>query len=55
MSENAEVMSAVEKLAFSFDPAEKGYEWNEEECQIYQRHYPEKLGYQVIRPVKKKA
>lgn len=53
MSENADVMSAVEKLAFSFDPAEKGYEWNDEECQIYQRHYPEKLGYQVLRPVRK--
>ena len=53
MSENADVMGAVENLAFSFDPTEMGYEWNEEECQIYQRHYPEKLGYQVVRPVRK--
>jgi len=53
MTENADVMGAVEQLAFSFDPAELGYEWNDEECQIYQRHYPEKLGYQVVRPVKK--
>jgi len=53
MTENADVMGAVESLAFNFDPAELGYTWNEEECQIYQRHYPEKLGYQVVRPVKK--
>ena len=53
MTENADVMGAVEQLAFQFDPAELGYEWNEEACQIYQRHYPEKLGYQVVRPVKK--
>ena len=55
MTENADVMGAVEKLAFSFDPSEMGYEWNEEECQIYQRHDPEKLGYQVVRPVKKQV
>jgi len=42
-----------EERAFNFDPAERGYAWNEEECQIYQRHYPEKLGYQVVRPVKR--
>lgn len=53
LSENAEVMPAVEKLAFNFDPKEMGYEWNDEACQIYQRHYPEKLGYQVVRPVRK--
>ena len=53
MTENVDVMGAVEEMAFSFNPAEMGYEWNEEECQIYQRHYPEKLGYQVVRPVKK--
>lgn len=52
MSENADVMSAVEKLAFSYDPAEMGYEWNDDKCQIYQRHCPEKLGYQVVRPVR---
>ena len=53
MAENGEVMAAVEELAFNYDPSERGYVWNEEECQIYQRHYPEKLGYQVVRPVKK--
>ena len=53
MEENGGVMSAVEELAFNFDPSERGYAWNEEECQIYQRHYPEKLGYQILRPVKK--
>jgi len=36
MAENADVMGAVENLAFFFNPAEMGYEWNEEECQIYQ-------------------
>ena len=53
MTENVDVMSAVEELAFNFNPSERGYAWNEEECQIYQRHYPEKLGYQVVRPVRK--
>lgn len=53
MKENADVMEAVEKLAWNFDPASMGYEWNEQACQDYQRHYPEKLGYQILRPVKK--
>ena len=53
MTENVDVMGAVEELAFNYNPAERGYAWNEEECQIYQRHYPEKLGYQVVRPIKK--
>ena len=53
MTENADVMGAVEALAWNFDPASMGYEWNEHNCQNYQRHYPEKLGYQVLRPVKK--
>lgn len=53
MSENADVMGAAEQFTLSFNPAEMGYEWNDEECQIYQRHYPEKLGYQVVRLVKK--
>lgn len=55
MEENGPVMEAVEKLAWGFDPGELGYEWNDEVCPIYQRHYPEKLGYQVVRPVKKKV
>ncbi|MCI8308608.1 MAG: helix-turn-helix domain-containing protein [Lachnospiraceae bacterium] len=53
MTENADVMGAVEALAWNFDPASMGYEWNENACQDYQRHYPEKLGYQILRPVKK--
>lgn len=53
MEENADVMGAVEDLAWSFDPMSMGFEWNEDNCQDYQRHYPEKLGYQVLRPVKR--
>jgi AraC-like DNA-binding protein len=53
LSENGEVMGRVEELAWNFDPKTIGYEWNEEKCQDYQRHYPEGLGYQVLRPVKK--
>lgn len=55
MTENADVMGAVEKMAWNFDPSVMGYEWNEETCPDYQRHYPEKFGYQVLRPVKKSA
>ena len=53
LSENSEVMKRVEELAWNFDPKNIGYEWNEIECQDYQRHYPEVIGYQVLRPVKK--
>lgn len=53
LKENSDVMGAVEKLAWNFDPGSMGYKWNEEVNQDYQRHYPEKLGYQVLRPVKK--
>lgn len=49
-----EVMGRVEKLAWNFNPATKGYEWNEAACQDYQRHYPEVIGYEVLRPVKKR-
>lgn len=48
-----EVMKRVEDLAWNFDPRTKGYEWNEESCQDYQRHYPEELGYEVLRPIKR--
>ena len=51
--ENGDVMQRVEELAWNFDPTPLGFEWNEQECQCYQRHYPEVLGYQVLRPVKK--
>ena len=53
LTENMEVMKRVEDLAWSFDPASIGYEWNEDACQDYQRHYPEGLGYQILRPVRK--
>lgn len=51
--ENAAAMGAVEQVAWSFDPAPLGLAWNEEVCPCYQRHSPEVLGYQVLRPVKK--
>lgn len=51
--ENAEVMGQVEQLAWSFDPTPLGLAWNEEVCPCYQRHNPEMLGYQVLRPVKR--
>lgn len=50
--ENSDVMSRVEELAWDYDPTPLGLEWNEEECQCYQRHYSEVLGYQVLRPVR---
>lgn len=53
LKDNGEVMSKVEELAWNFDPGLKGYVWNEEQCQDYQRHYPEVIGYEVLRPVKK--
>lgn len=53
LTENMEVMKRVEDLAWNFDPASIGYEWNEEAGQDYQRHYPEGLGYQILRPVRK--
>lgn len=52
-ADNYEVMKRVEDLAWSFDPTPLGWEWNEDVCQDYQRHYPEGLGYQVLRPVRK--
>ncbi len=53
LAENIEVMKRVEELAWNFDPHILGYEWNEEVCQDYQRHYPEGLGYQILRPIRK--
>lgn len=47
-----EVMGRVEQLAWNYDPSPRGYEWNEEACQDYQRHYPKVIGYEVLRPVK---
>jgi len=53
LSENSEVTKRVEDIAWNFDPSMRGFEWNEDVCQDYQRHYPEGLGYQILRPVKK--
>ena len=53
LTENTEVMKRVEEMAWNFDPHTIGYEWNEDACQIYQRHHPEGLGYQILRPVKR--
>lgn len=53
LTENYDVMKSVEELAWNFEPHTIGYEWNEDVCQIYQRHYPEGLGYQILRPVRK--
>ncbi len=54
-----EVMRRVEDLAWNYDIDTLGfdckqYAWNEEACQDYQRHYPEVIGYEVLRPVVKK-
>ncbi len=57
MAENAEVMGLVENLAWNFDLEKEcagKYLWDEEKRPCYQRHYPEGLGYQVLRPVKLK-
>lgn len=53
LKDNGEVMKKVENLAWNFDPGTKGYEWNEDVCQDYQRHYPEIIGYEILRPVRK--
>lgn len=53
MRDNAEVMKTIDSIAFNFDPTPIGYTWNENECQDYQRHWPEVFGYAVLRPVKK--
>ncbi len=59
LPDNNEVMNLVEKLAWDYNPLQSErwwipnkYEWNEEFCQIYQRHFPEVMGYEVLRPIK---
>ena len=57
LKDNGEVMGRVENLAWNYDISKFGggkYEWNEDVCQCYQRHYPEVLGYQILRPIKLK-
>ena len=46
-----EVMRRVEDMAWDFDPSGMGFQWNESACQDYQRHLPETIGYEVLRPV----
>ncbi len=56
MRDNGEVMRRVEDKAWNYDLEAEGhgqYAWNEDVCPCYQRHYPEVLGYQVLRPVKR--
>jgi len=55
LRDNGAVMGAVEDIAWSFDPGKMGYEWDEEAKQDYQRHFPERYGYAVLRPVRKKT
>lgn len=58
LKDNGEVMGKVENLAWNYDISQfcgGKYTWNEEECQCYQRHYPEVLGYQILRPIKLKT
>ena len=59
LKDNGEVMKQVENLAWNYNIEterfnNQKYLWNEEVCQDYQRHYPEVLGYEVLRPVKRK-
>lgn len=58
LADNDEVMRRVEDLAWGYDPAQSdrwwipgGYAWNGEVGRAYQRHFPEVLGYEVLRPV----
>lgn len=53
LSDNIEVMRGVGDLAWNYKPESKGWIWNEEVCQDYQRHNPEEVGYEILRPVKK--
>ena len=60
LADNGDVMGKVESLAWNYNLKESGrwwipngYEWNETICPDYQRHFPEVLGYEVLRPVKK--
>lgn len=53
-----EVMDRVEKLAWNYDIEKEfsngRYEWNEDVCPCYQRHFPEVIGYEVLRPIRLK-
>lgn len=58
LADNDDVMEKVETLAWNYNPKESekwwipsGYQWNETTCPDYQRHFPEVLGYEVLRPI----
>lgn len=53
LKDNGAAMGKVETLAWNYDPKTNGCEWNEDSCNDYQRHYPEVIGYEVLRPVRK--
>ena len=53
VKDNGEVMGRVDNLAWNYKPESEGWAWNEEVCQDYQRHNPEELGYEILRPVKR--
>ncbi len=66
LKDNDAVMGRVEDLAWNYDIKKHGtsdltldyydgrklFEWNEDACPCYQRHYPEGIGYEVLRPLK---
>lgn len=56
LKDNGEVMGRVESLAWNYDIKDFGggkYVWDES-APCYQRHYPEGIGYEVLRPIKLK-
>ena len=68
LKDNGEVMGRVENMAWNYDLENEGgssdslgscesrrtFEWNEDVCQCYQRHYPEGIGYEILRPIRVK-
>lgn len=68
LKDNGVVMSRVENLAWNYNLETEGlsdatlnyqdgrkmFDWNDDVCQCYQRHYPEGIGYEVLRPIKMK-
>lgn len=55
LKDNGEVMGRVEALAWNYDIEKEmhgKYIWNEDACQCYQRHYPEVIGYEILRPIR---
>ncbi len=56
LKDNGEVMGRVERLAWNYDIKDFGggkYVWDES-APCYQRHYPEGIGYEILRPIKLK-